>query len=185
MNYFDAVSMYQELAEDLQYTELLCTTKKEILEDWAVKHGRAEIIECMDALVEGIDEKKEHCLSIGETALSILKRRKSDQTEEKLIRGFKWSNKAWYAEENGIKNGLVHFGIYSLEGGTTGEMCMEWIDLGGKNVPTLNVFNDAWENLAGFKDIIDVLGSLDGKNITDADFVEMLQDHDFTDLTSY
>jgi hypothetical protein len=65
--------------------------------------------------------------------------------EEKLIHGFNWSSKAWYTEDNGIKNGLVHLDIYSLEGGTTGEMHMEWFYLGGKNVPNLNVFKDAWE----------------------------------------
>jgi hypothetical protein len=103
----------------------------------------------------------------------------------KLIRGFVWSNKAWYAKANRIKNGLIHFGIYSTAGGTTGEMSMEWIELGGENIPRLNVFNDAWKTLAEFKDIIDALGRMNDKNITDADFVKMLLDYGFTDLTKY
>jgi len=106
-------------------------------------------------------------------------------SEDKLIRGFVWSNKAWYAESNNIKNGMIHFGLYSTEGGTTGEMTMEWIELCGNIVPRLNAFDDSWEVLASFKDVIDILGRVGNKNITDDDFVKILMDCGFTDLTKY
>jgi hypothetical protein len=48
---------------------------KELIEEWAVKHGREKILECMEALVRELEEKKEHYVSVGKIALSILKKR--------------------------------------------------------------------------------------------------------------
>jgi hypothetical protein len=81
MNYFNAVSMYQELAVGLQYAELSGKTKQEIMEDWAVKHGRKKILECMEALLKDLDEKKEHYVSVGKMALSVLNRKKNDRAD--------------------------------------------------------------------------------------------------------
>jgi len=106
-------------------------------------------------------------------------------SDTKLFRGFHWSNKAWYADANRLKNGCVTFGIYSTEGGTTGEMTMEWIELCGKLVPCLEAFEDSWKVLASFKDVIDALGLLDNKRITDEEFVKVLLGCGFTDLTKY
>ena len=105
--------------------------------------------------------------------------------EAKLFRGFVWSSKAWYAEANGIKNGLVYFGIYSTGGGTTGEMAMEWVPLGMGTVLQLKAFDDSGKALSSFKDVIDALGCVDGKEISDADFVKILLDCGFTDRTAY
>jgi hypothetical protein len=105
--------------------------------------------------------------------------------EDKLFRGFVWSNKAWYDEANKIKNGMIHFGIYSAEGGTTGEMTMEWMELARDIIPRLSAFNDSWEVLASFKDVIDILGRVGNKNIADDDFVKILLDCGFSDLTKY
>jgi hypothetical protein len=50
-------------------------SKNELMEEWAVKHGREKILECMEALLKELEEKKEHYLSIGKIALLILKRK--------------------------------------------------------------------------------------------------------------
>jgi hypothetical protein len=128
------------------------------------------------------------CASVSKIKKSFIRCKCQEQENidhEKFIRGFVWANKAWYAKYNNIKNGLIHFGIYSSQGGTTGEMSVEWIEIGDENIPRLNVFNDAWKTLAEFKDIIDALGRMNGKKITDADFVKILLDYGFTDLTKY
>jgi len=101
------------------------------------------------------------------------------------IRGFHWSNKAWYAEANGIKNGEINFGIYNLDGGCVGEMTMKWINLGSELVPKLGAFEDSWKVLATFKDVIDALGLVNGKKITEYEFVKILLGCGFTDLTAY
>ncbi|GHV90424.1 hypothetical protein AGMMS50268_09270 [Spirochaetia bacterium] len=75
MDYFDAVCMYQEFAVGVQYAEFQDKTKEEFMEEWAVKHGREKILDCMEALLKELDEKKEHYLSIGKIAFSILKRK--------------------------------------------------------------------------------------------------------------
>ena len=100
-------------------------------------------------------------------------------------RGFTRANKAWYAEANKITMPLIHFGIYSNDGGTTGEMTMEWIDLSGKIAPQLQSFNDSWKALASFYDVIESLRNVDGKDITDDEFVKILLDCGFIDHTNY
>jgi len=108
-----------------------------------------------------------------------------DLIDNTHIRGFHWSNKAWYAEANGIKNGEITFGIYCTEGGCTGEMTMKWFELCGKLVPKLGAFEDSWNVLSSFKDVIDALGKVAGKNITEDEFVKILLGCGFTDLTAY
>ena len=100
-------------------------------------------------------------------------------------RAFIWSSRAWYAESIG-KNDEIMFGMYSREGGTTGEMGMRWRDLGGKKkVPRLEVFDDAWHVLSIFPDLIQALGEHDNKNIAPQEFVEILKSCSFSDFTEY
>jgi hypothetical protein len=103
----------------------------------------------------------------------------------KYIRGFYWSNKAWYAGISGIKHDEITFGIYCTDGGCTGEMTMKWVKLFGEDVPQLRAYEDSWEELASFKDVIDALGLMDGKKMKEEEFVKILLDCGFTDLTSY
>jgi hypothetical protein len=103
----------------------------------------------------------------------------------KYARGFSWSNRAWYADANRLKYGMVHFGIYHTEGGTSGEMTMEWDELCGKIVPQLKVYNDGWKSLSTFKDVIDELGKVNNVAISDTQFVSILKACGFEDLTEY
>jgi hypothetical protein len=107
------------------------------------------------------------------------------EENELPIRGFYWSSRAWYAEGAGIKLPEVNFGLYYRNDGTIGEMSMRWKELGGKLVPRLCVFSDAWKTLASFKDLLDELSNVDNKNISDAEFVEIIKKCGFEDLTKY
>ena len=100
-----------------------------------------------------------------------------------LKRGFYWPKKAWYSNKD-IENS-IHFGIYADEGGTTSEINMTLIELGGKMVPQLRVFDDAWEVLSTFDDLIGEISEFDNKNITQEKFVEILKDCGFKDNTPY
>jgi len=53
------------------------------------------------------------------------------------------SNLAWYANTLRDRGEEIMFGMYALEGGTSGEMAMRWVKLGNRDVPQLQVFNDA------------------------------------------
>ena len=99
-------------------------------------------------------------------------------------RAFIWSSRAWYAQSV-INGDEVMFGMYARDGGTSGEMGMRWIELGNKKVPRLEVFDDAWDVLAMFTDLIQVLGEHDNKNITPQEFVDILKSCNFSDFTEY
>lgn len=100
-----------------------------------------------------------------------------------MIRGFHWSNKAWYSDV--IKQPEIIFGMYSPDGGTSGEMSIRWIELSRKLTPKLECFDDAWNALSMFTDLIEEMGKVDSEDITDQDFVDMLKNLGFKDLTKY
>jgi hypothetical protein len=49
----------------------------------------------------------------------------------------------------------------------------------------LHVYCDDWKVLNSFKDVLDDLAALDGKDITDVEFLELLKKRGFRDLTHY
>lgn len=104
-------------------------------------------------------------------------------------RAFFWANKSWYTKYDNNKNIAVYFGMYDIEnGGTSGEMSMKWIDLGKHGIaltPQLQSFSDSWSALSLFGDLISSLGEVDSQDITQEEFVEMLLNHGFVDVTPY
>lgn len=104
------------------------------------------------------------------------------------IRAFCWTKKAYYANSlrDSGKNEIV-FGMYDIEdGGTSGEMAMVWIELGSQGAtPQLQSFSDSWSALSLFSDLIHSLGEIDDQDITQEEFVKMLLNHGFVDITPY
>ena len=103
------------------------------------------------------------------------------------FRGFYHLSEAWYGSAN-LQNSQyldeVSFGSFFPDGGTSGEMIMRWEELGGKNVPQLQCFDDGWSTLSSFTDLIAELGKLDDDNITPKQFCELLTRLGFKDLTA-
>ena len=54
----------------------------------------------------------------------------------------------------------IMIGYYHPDGGTTGEFSIRWYTLGGKAAPRLEVYDDAWNALQGFRDVLDGLAEL-------------------------
>jgi len=104
---------------------------------------------------------------------------------EGCVRGFYWSNKAYYAKSLPKELPEINFGMYAEEGGTSGEMSMVWRNIGNKDTPQLRCFCDAWSALSLFPDLIKKLGEHDSEDITDEQFVEILKKCGFKDLTPY
>ena len=103
-------------------------------------------------------------------------------------RGFVQLSRAWYADSSLRRQEIIDevmFGFYGENGGggTTGEMSMTWTELGGKIVPQLGVFDDAWHALGEFKDLIVLMAGVDDKNISPEKFCEMLLACGFKDNT--
>jgi hypothetical protein len=101
------------------------------------------------------------------------------------IRGYHRSSKAWYAKS--LKENIqVSFGMYGEDGeGTTGEMTMEWVPLNGKLCAQLQTFEDSWEVLSMFIDVIQKMGELNDQLPTEEQFCQLLDSCGFKDMTSY
>ncbi|CAM5998710.1 unnamed protein product [Sphagnum balticum] len=82
----------------------------------------------------------------------------------------------------------VNFGLSCDGGGTHGEMTMIFTELGGKIVPQLRVFDDGWDVLLGFADVLAELSLVGAKHmgepsITPKQFCEILLRCGFKDST--
>ena len=83
-------------------------------------------------------------------------------------RKFSQLSRAWYADANlpdGYTLEVVNVGLYHHEGGTTGEFQVSWSFLGGKLVPELRAFDDSWNALLQFRDLLESMSSIDDENI--------------------
>lgn len=102
------------------------------------------------------------------------------------IRAYHRTSKAWYKDSARNEKLSVNFGMYDPEGGSSGEMKMEWIEL-GRDIPypQLRVFDDAWSALGLFTDLIQELAKIDSENINDDQFCDILDRLGFKDLTAY
>jgi len=103
-------------------------------------------------------------------------------------REFYWSNKAWYGrknEANEIYFGLYHYKKDGQKDGTSGEMRILWETQNKREVPQLQVFDDAWSALSRFHDVIDKLAEYDDRKITPEQFVQILKSCGFRDRTAY
>jgi hypothetical protein len=106
-----------------------------------------------------------------------------------MIRGFTILSQSWYANANLRSANFVDdviFGLYDNDvkpGQTTGEMSIKWYELGGKIVPRLECFDDAWKTLSEFTDVITMLAAKDNQNITPDKVAEILLSRGFIDRT--
>lgn len=108
-----------------------------------------------------------------------------------MIRGFYHLSESWYGEANlkrTCANDMVDsvaIGFYEDNGesGTTGEFAVTWNMLGNKLVPFLKVYDDAWDALAFFSDVLAEMAKLDDKNTSPQEFCEMLKRQGIKDLT--
>lgn len=106
-------------------------------------------------------------------------------TKQKAIRGFYRFSKSWYHNPTD-KRQEVGFGLYDGKGGSDGEMIMAWLDISNATPsPQLQSFSDSWAALASFTDLLQALEKVNGKDITEEAFVEILKGCGFTDFTEY
>jgi len=102
------------------------------------------------------------------------------------IRGFTHLSRAWYADAN-LKDAdyvdEIVVGFYHPEGGTTGEFAIKWAELGGKIVLKLSVYDDAWDALLNFKDLLELMAIADDQNITPDEFCILLRSLGIEDRT--
>lgn len=86
------------------------------------------------------------------------------KTHDDCHRGF-WiaSESWWYRSQDKEYDDEIMVGMYRKDGGTTGEFGIRWLNIGGRSVPQLQVFHDAWHALAQFPDLLAGLASMDSE----------------------
>lgn len=101
-------------------------------------------------------------------------------------RGFTQLAKAWYGEAN-LRNSKsidrFSIGFYHPEGGTTGEFIIAYEELGGKIIPRLLAFDDGWDALFNFSDLIEAMAKVDDQNIPPDVFNKLLVSLGIEDMT--
>ena len=120
-----------------------------------------------------------------------MKTKPTSQKHQGDIRGFIQFSRAWYGpsnlkvirESNPNFVDDVMFGFYSTDGGTSGEMKIDWSKLAGEIVPQLQIFNDGWHALNEFTDVLSKLAEVYDRNITPEQFCAILTECGFKDLT--
>lgn len=101
--------------------------------------------------------------------------------ERKFVR----DSKAWYASTSLPDDEyfeVVTIGFYSPEGGTTGEFCVKWMDLMGNLTPRLYAFDDGWNALYNFMDMLKMMSEL-GDCVAPEDFCKKLESLGIEDAT--
>lgn len=102
------------------------------------------------------------------------------------IKAFTQLSKAWYGPANlncsNIRDSVT-FGFYAPEGGTSGEISVDWISLSGNIVPEMRIFSDSWSALSNMHDLIDLLGTHDDEDSSPEEFCEFLLQCGFVDKT--
>jgi D-alanyl-D-alanine dipeptidase len=59
-DYFEAVSIYQDIAVNLQYAEMKNETHEQIFKAIIRKYGKPKIAEAIHVLCKDLDEKRKH-----------------------------------------------------------------------------------------------------------------------------
>ena len=102
-----------------------------------------------------------------------------------LKRGFFHLSESWYGEKClSVEKYLdeIVFGLYETEeGGTTGEIAMQWHDIKNVATPKLEVYNDSLHLISTFSDVMDALSKM--KQFTPQEFAELLRELGFEDKT--
>lgn len=106
--------------------------------------------------------------------------------KKEIRRAYHRSDRAYYAKVCGYTLPNVMFGDYPEDGGTRGEMVMEWHDLNdGKLTPQLQCFSYAFTTLISFKDVVSALAKFKDRAFSDDQFCEVLDSLGFKDITAY
>ena len=101
-------------------------------------------------------------------------------------RAYERSSKAFYAKSLPTETIKVMVGMYHPEGGTSGEFEFDWVDLGSHGLcARLKCFDDAWDALAQFKDLLHKMAEIDEQNIQEPEFCKILDELGIVDITQY
>lgn len=106
---------------------------------------------------------------------------------EGCVRGFRIRSESWYGR---FLNSVgcceeIMIGMYADDdrGGTSGEFAIRWLHVGGRQVPRLEVFDDGWNALTRFDDLLKWLASVDCRKVTPRQVADALVSMGVKDMT--
>jgi len=73
----------------------------------------------------------------------------------------------------GIDKGNPIIGLFNIR----------WVKIFDEYCPRLECYDDGWEVLNEFKDLLEIMAGLNGQNISRSDFCKMLDELDIIDKT--
>lgn len=102
-----------------------------------------------------------------------------------MKRGFHHFSQAWYSKPI-FKNGDriidgINIGFYATD--ISGEFSIYWMNLNGKVRLFLECDNWGWDALFQFKDVLEKMAEVDGKDISPLEFCELLKGCGIEDMT--
>lgn len=77
----------------------------------------------------------------------------------------------------------IGFYVPDNSGITTGEFEVRWVELGGLSIPQLRTYDDGWNALYEFRDLLQAMSALDNLNVTPQFFCKVLIALGIKDLT--
>lgn len=81
-------------------------------------------------------------------------------------------------------NPAIVIGLYYQDGSTAGEFTVEWVTLFSSGVcPKLTAFDDSWRALQEFKDLLEVMASLNDKGVQEQEFCGILDSLGIKDIS--
>jgi hypothetical protein len=100
-------------------------------------------------------------------------------------RQFTQLSRAWYGKANLNNNTVdeITIGLYGEDGSTVGEFHIEWIRLGNTVSPKLIAFDDSWNALWFFLDVLEGLSKLDNLDTPPEDICNLLIKCNVEDVT--
>jgi hypothetical protein len=108
---------------------------------------------------------------------------------EGCVKAFHWTGKAYYGRDgrtftDGSLDEIM-IGMYAPEGGTSGEFGIRWYELGGKVTPQLRVWDDAFDVLGRFQDLLSFLAEHDSEGVSASTVAVFLRNAGYQDMTAY
>jgi hypothetical protein len=105
----------------------------------------------------------------------------TEQEPEQTNSEFSDAIPSFYTCENEGEINEIMISLLAPEGGTYGEFGIRWIKIGLIESPQLQVFDDAWKVLATQTKLLKRLASIDGKDISIDEMIEILLDLGYHD----
>ncbi len=101
--------------------------------------------------------------------------------QERVNRRYTYLNRLWYgqaARERDVVD-KVTFGLYHADGGTEGELAVNWLAVGDETFEQLVTFSDSWKVLASLTDVVIALGEFRGSAPSAETFCALLDRYGF------